>query len=632
MTLALIPQPRRLRFSKGSFRLPRKGWIAIPDSSFVPLIRILQTELKSFQPASGYPPAEIRFEIDATLESEAYRLQIRTDGITLTASSVDGARHGSQTLLQIIRQIPNRELPSLKIEDWPEFPDRGLYYDQCRGRVDTVATHLRNLEHLAACKLNHLEFYIKHTFHFRGHPLIGKNCGRFEPEELIQIDAACQELGIDFVPSLSSFGHMDRILEHKPYHHLAEDFSKGKWVADEADAHHPNHGWTLSPAVPEIYPFIESLYDEFLPIFSSDRVNVCCDETFDLGWGQSHEICKKLGKGRVFLNHVLKLREIAAKYGKRILIWGDVIRNYPELLPELPDDVTVINWGYRAIYPEKTIEKFQSFPGKVLSSPSSISHCVLYGAANFARDNIRKHVRAGRTAGIEGILNTCWGDAGMFCPFYNSFFGTAFAAEQSWNPNADRKSFTARFCKVFLNCDDPKLLDAVEKLHYYSSIHWYFVFFHYYGMGPFTEPLPWMGEGDSIYLYDSAGKRHLHRLDAKLGKSMAKALDQASESLDRFRETRGIDPHGMLPYWIFGADCYAHVARKLTVLGQGGKDTKAGRQSLINEMRSLQKRFVRLWNKESKESELRLNIEHFEGTIEALRSGRLKNESVAIND
>lgn len=631
-SIAILPQPRKMRRLRGTCCLSRCGVVTVPDHRYGTAVRVLQGELPNYKPAVGGAPGDIDLHIDDSLEREAYTLTISLNGVKITMATPAGARHAVQTLRQILRQFPDRQLPCLSIEDAPYFGDRGLYYDACRGRVDTLQTQLANLQLLSEVKLNHLEYYVKHTFTFRNHPLIGKNCGSLTPEEILAMDSACADLGIDFVPSLASFGHMDRILTLKPYRHLAEDWGIGKFVADEADAHHPNHGWTVSPAVPEIYPFLESLWEEYLPLFRSERFNACCDETFDLGWGQSHGLCKELGKGRVFLNHVLKLREIAARFGKRLLIWGDVIANYPELLPELPEDITVINWGYRPRYPETKVEAFGNFRGKVLSSPSSVSHCVLYGAANQARHNIDKHVRAGRKAGIDGILNTCWGDAGMFCSFASSFFGTAYAAERSWNPDSDRVSFTQRFCRIFLNSDAPELIEAVETLNYYSSIHWYFVFFHSYGDRALTQCTPNFGEGDQLHLLDKQGRFHSHTLHAKFGKEMIDALTRSRVALETVRKGRGMDPHGMLPHWILGLDCLVHCGRKLTILGKNGKDTPAGRRKLAREMRALRTRFVTLWHSVSKESELRLNLDHFEKTLAALKQKTVTGPGLTLND
>jgi hypothetical protein len=49
---------------------------------------------------------------------------------------------------------------------------------------------------------------------------------------------------------------------------------------------------------------LSDLYADFLPAFSSAWLNVDCDETWDLGTGQSKELSERLGKGRVYLQHI----------------------------------------------------------------------------------------------------------------------------------------------------------------------------------------------------------------------------------------------------------------------------------------------------------------------------------------
>ena len=69
---------------------------------------------------------------------------------------------------------------------------------------------------------------------------------------------------------------------------MAEDWGVGKYVAPDEDLKQAItiRGWTLSPANKKIYDFLDSLYAQFLPLFSSKRFNVCCDETWDLGLGR----------------------------------------------------------------------------------------------------------------------------------------------------------------------------------------------------------------------------------------------------------------------------------------------------------------------------------------------------------
>ena len=121
----------------------------------------------------------------------------------------------------------------------------------------------------------------------------------------MELDAYCRERYIELVPSLASFGHLATVLKHPQYHRLAEDWGKGKYVTPDADKQRYLKEWikeqkitgvTLSPANPDVYEFLESLFAEFLPLFSSGRFNGCGDATVDLGSGPSDKLCRKIGR------------------------------------------------------------------------------------------------------------------------------------------------------------------------------------------------------------------------------------------------------------------------------------------------------------------------------------------------
>ena len=151
-------------------------------------------------------------------------------------------------------------------------------------------------------------------------------------EEIRQLDAHCRQLGIDLVPNQNSFGHLRHFLEHPRLKKLAEVSepyadSGGEYVRRPS---------TLAPNHPGTLPFLRGLYDELLPNFSSSFFNVGCDETWDLGRGQSKKLCAARGQGRVYLDFLKQIhREVSAR-GKRMMFWGDIILHHPELIQELP--------------------------------------------------------------------------------------------------------------------------------------------------------------------------------------------------------------------------------------------------------------------------------------------------------
>jgi hexosaminidase len=622
--LALIPQPHRLVTKPARCAVRRSGVIAVSGHEFFPVARaatrlFLRHEIVVDLAGA---PASLRIVRATNLEGEAYRLKIEPEGVTLEAASPSGAHAGLQTLLQIAAQSPARALPCLEIEDRPDFSDRGVYYDVCRGRVPTRESLLEQAGLLSRFKINQLQYYVEHTFRFRGHPLIGKEASPLTAEDVMALDEFCRARHIELVPSLASFGHMGNVLVLEPYRHLAEDLGVGRFV-ETADipvwARHLR-GWTLSPANPKTYEFLDSLFGEFLPCFSSERFNVCCDETWDLGCGQSHELCQKLGKGRVYLNHIQRLNDLCHKYGKRMMFWGDIIRHHPELIREIPRDVTVLDWGYGYNHPFDTVKDFTQTGLTTYVCPGTSGWVSLFPRVPESVANIAGFAAAGRRHGARGLLNTDWGDGGHANFMEYSWFGYLFGAEQAWNTEADVRSFPERFCRLFLKTKRPAVAKALVELGdvaqagvdgLYQSV-WPHLFFGRPGDEVFRK-----GRCKGALGREGRVVPSEITLDASFGRSVLPALARVRKAFQTAAREKGADPHGVLPYWIFAADTIAHAARRLAAFGAGGQDTPAVRRALRNEMLALRRRFEKLWMARNRSSEIRITLGRFAQALKA---------------
>ena len=169
----------------------------------------------------------------------------------------------------------------------------------------------------------------------------------------------------------ASFGHCNRLLTTKGFRHLRE-----------SDLY-----WTLSPAVEETYSLLDRMYAEFLPNFSSSVLNIDSDETYDLGSGKSASMVEKEGKGEVYLAHLLRLRKLAAKQGKTLMVFGDVILRHPELLEQIPNDIVFLDWIYDP-------HDEYSTPRKFAASNRTFWVCPGTGAWNtlFPRQDVRSRI------------------------------------------------------------------------------------------------------------------------------------------------------------------------------------------------------------------------------------------------
>jgi len=397
----LLPFPRSLKRQAGIFVLPKEQ----------PLLGIAWVRSAK---APNHP--------------EGYSLTIDRRGVRIEYRETGGLLAAGATLRQLLREY-GRRLPYLKIRDWPDFARRGVMLDISRGRVPKLETLLDLVERLADFKINEFQLYTEHTFAYRRYKSVWQDWGALTAAEIRTLDARCRELGIDLVPNQNSFGHLRYFLEHPKVKKLAEvsepyEGSTGDFLRFPT---------TLAPNNPGTIKFIRTLYDELLPNFSSKFLNVGCDETWDLGRGQSKKLCERRGKGRVYVDFLKQIQREAAKRGRRMMFWGDIILNHRELIKSLPKNVIALNWGYEATHPfEKEAATFAKSKVPFYVCPGTATWMTLLGRHDTAFANLKFAAEAGRKHGAIGYLNTDWGDGGHPQPLAVSWPLYVIGAAHSW--------------------------------------------------------------------------------------------------------------------------------------------------------------------------------------------------------
>jgi hypothetical protein len=441
--LNLLPRPRSLRHFN--------GWFVLPVRQAASAIKIARSNA-----APDHP--------------EGYALTIDPRGITIQFRAPDGLRAAAATLRQLFRHY-GRRLPCLKIRDWPDFARRGVMLDVSRGRVPKLATLLDWVGKLADFKINEVQLYTEHTFAYRRYSSVWRSWGALTGREIRLLDARCRELGIDLVPNQNSFGHLRYFLEDARLKKLAE--MPAAYEAENRDFLRrpttlaPNHRGTL--------PFLRELYDELMPNFSSRFFNVGCDETWDLGKGQSRELCRRRGQGRVYLDFLKKIQKEVSARGKTMMFWGDIILKYPKLIRELaaclPLDsgsgrrlskskriglatgapgIIALNWGYEAAHPfAKEAAQFARAKIPFYVCPGTSTWQTMIGRHDNALANLRAAARTGKKFGALGLLNTDWGDGGHPQPLAVSWPMFAAGAALAWNASA----LDERILEAVLNRD-----------------------------------------------------------------------------------------------------------------------------------------------------------------------------------
>jgi hypothetical protein len=415
-----------------------------------------------------------------SLGREAFTLTLDARGAWIEHGSDAGLCYARAALAQIAQQSGER-LPALRIEDAPDFALRGYLLDISRDRVPTRDTLARIVELMALLRLNHLQLYTEHTFAYTGHDAVWRDASPMTADDVRWLDALCAANGIELCANQNSFGHMGRWLAHDAYRARAEC----------PDGFTTRLGATFPPGclapTPENAELALGLCRELLGHHTSRRININCDETFELGRGASAGEVAARGKARVYLDHLLRVANPLRADGSEVLFWGDMLRDHPALVRELPRDrLTALVWHYERPLPESALppalapmlgelgttpRAFRGFETQTEAfadagfpfwvCPGTSTWNSLLGRWTNARENLRDAARIGLARGARGYLITDWGDNGHSQPPSASWLPLAYGAALAWCGAANFDAELAPALDAFVFRDATRSLGAL---------------------------------------------------------------------------------------------------------------------------------------------------------------------------
>jgi hypothetical protein len=470
----------------------------------------------------------------AQLDDEGYLLVVRDNQIIVAGKTEAGTFYGLQTLKQLVRgEGAGAFVPGVQITDWPAMRWRAVSDDISRGPVPTVDYIRRQLRTFAAFKLNMHSFYMEHTFSSESHPLIGPSGGSLTPDEIRELVVYARRYHIELVPEQQTFGHLHKALRLEKYNELAE----------------VPYGDVLSPQQPGSYKLVADWYRELDQLFPGKFFHIGADETFELGEGQSREVAKARGVGAIYFEHLDRVREVLKPHNRRLMFWGDIALNHPELIGKVPKDMIAMNWSYgpRDTF-EARIKPFKDAGLDQFVCPGVANWNQIFPNVEAASKNIVNFVRDGQAANAMGMMNTTWDDDGESL-FEMTWHGIVLGAAASWQSGTtDITEFDRNFDWAFFRNDGHQFVDVLRALGSVNTQLGINQTDEHFWRDPFT---------DSFQL-------QARELRDKL-KQMRIAVENTDESLLR-NETRARRNRSMIPVMRFAAQRLDHLGRRMQVV------------------------------------------------------------------
>ncbi len=388
---------------------------------------------------------------DPAMHDEGYVIvPVDPLGLAVIAETSAGLFYGAQTMKQLIRGSgKDAVLLVPTIRDWPAMAHRGLSDDWSRGPLPNMDFLKREIRTLAAYKYNIFSPYFEHTFAYESSPVAAFPGGAMTPDEARELVAYAAQYHITIIPEQESFGHLHHLLKFEQYSSLGET----------------PHGSVLAPGDPATLPLISSWFSELAKVFPGPYAHVGADETFELGLGRTHDRVTQQGLGPVYLDFLTQIHKALEPNHKRLIFWGDVAVNSPELVGTLPKDMIAAPWAYdsRADF-TPIILPFTKAGLETWVSPGVNNWSHMYPNNNEALANIRAFVRDGQKLGSTGMLNTVWNDDGEGI-FDQNWFGVLFGAAAGWQPGeSSEEAFTSSYGLAFHRDPTGKISQAQREL------------------------------------------------------------------------------------------------------------------------------------------------------------------------
>ncbi len=408
---------------------------------------------------------KLNFNVDKTFDEGIERLapvigyERCADGITVTAvegervgvSLADGCatvyynkKHYFYRALGLLVENAKKS-SSFDITEDTHFTMLGVMIDTSRCGVPTVDSLKRMIDFLAVMGYNMAMLYTEDTVELEGRPYFGYMRGRYTREELVAVDDYAYGYGIEVIPCIECYGHMEKYLIWPEANEIKD--TSGVLLAREE----------------KTFEFVEQLISTVSSCFRSKRIHIGMDEAWDMGRGAFLDKHGYVPPFDIFNEFMDGLIAITNKYGLTPMMWSDMyfrISNnnndgYYEADVVVPDDVKakipkeveLVFWHYGEKHEcdDYMLKKHNELGRKVIFAGGLWSWIGHFPEHNYAYETTKFSLDACRNNNVREAMTTIWSNDNAESDLFADLFGLSFTAELAYDKDADKEKQKARF-------------------------------------------------------------------------------------------------------------------------------------------------------------------------------------------
>lgn len=626
MDLRIIPKPQNIEVLDKEFQFNSnfKIYSEVNNENFSTALEYLKkslfnsrdiwAELSDYEDESTVIikiTDDLNEEIPEGKIDEAYQISVSEKKINISASTEKGLFYGIMSIIQV---IDNQEIiPQFSLTDWPDLSVRGISDDISRGQVSTLENFKKIIRNIARYKMNVYMPYMEDVLQLESFPTIGVNRGALSREEVTELVDYASKHYIEVIPIFQTLGHFENILLQDDFLHYA-DFPG----AASLDVTNEN-----------TYLFIETMLKEVFEMFPSEYFHMGADESFDVGKGNSKELTKKTSLAKVHAQHYKRVYDICKKYGKKVMMYGDIILHHSEILEELPKDIIVIDWYYRGRLKYKSTKTFKEAGQEYYVSPSVWNFLTTFPTNSNAMPNVKYFIEDGLRNSTTGMINSNWGDYGSETIKELVYYGYAWSAQCAWSyEKSDLSAFTKDYMNDFFGTENSAAIriykDFADPL---NQMLWHDVFRH--PVLPLRDPVWWESRYGSDAIKASWMELSIPQIEEDL-RILEKEATRNKDHIEILKFTAELSK-----WYKLKLETNFILQDKLDTLDIDLEECLRKIDSCISGLNELEDKYKSIWNSYYKSDNLHMIIDkfdrleaYFEETAAKLREDRLESPAI----